>query len=366
MKLTGNSVAEARRVLARAVRLGAIVVGMCAMPAPAAALADSMTVSPSNASPSIGTPITLTVATSAAPIDSYGDGPYLYAVVQPASAGGCQPTYGNDIQVVGSQAARLADAHEVSTGSSTTSYNATEYTPGAYTVCAWLENTSGDYAGSSVTPSSVTAQASTAFEAFNTDTLASGLSNSAPRPHIPFTVRFAGSATPIDSYGDGPYLYAVVQPASAGGCQPTYGGDIQVVGSQATQLTSANQMSTGQYGAQFNFSAARGTYRVCAWLEDTSGDYAGASATTADVLAATSPAPFMIGAPPPPACVVPSYRGATLATIERRIRSAHCAVGAIRRVRNRHVRRNHVVHLSSTPGARLPNGTRVGITVSKG
>jgi hypothetical protein len=350
----------------RIIVLCALVMAVCAVPAPAAALADSMSLAISNTSPATGTPVTVTVATNASPINSWGDGPFLYVDVQPSSAGGCQATYGQDMQVVGQQADQLTTGDQVSTGSATNTYNATEYTPRPYTVCSWLENTSNDYPGSSVTSADVTATGSSGFQTLNTDTLAGSLSNANPRPNIPISVRFGGSANPIDRGGDGPYLYAVVQPASAGLCQTTYGGDIQVVGQQADQLTTGNQMSTGQFTGTFNFSGPRGTYRVCAWLEDTSDDYAGSSTTTSDVLATAVPITFRVGSPPPPACVVPSYRGATLATIEQRLRSAHCSVGHIRRIRDHHVRRNHVVRLSSSPGARLPNGTRVGITVSRG
>ncbi len=353
----------------RRVMVGAIVVGVGACVLPAVASADSMSISLSSSTVATGTPVSVTIATTANPIDKNGDGPYLYAVVQPASAGSCQPTYGYDEQVVGSQATVLVSGggDEVSTGQATRSFNFDAFTSESYTVCAWLESTDNDYAGSSTTSQAVSANATAGLQLQDTDTLTGALSSSTPRPNVPFTVTLSGSATPIDQSGDGPYLYAVVQPAGAGSCQPTYGYDEQVVGSQATVLVSGggHEVSTGAFSSAFNFSAHAGSYRLCSWLESTDNDYAGSSTTSAAVLATATPITFSITAPPL-ACIVPRYSGATLTTVERRILAAHCTVGHIRRVHRRGVRRNVVVSLSPGPGTRRASRAAVAITVSLG
>ena len=351
----------------------AIAIGVWSAAAPATARADSLSISLSNANPANGIPVTVTLNTSAAPIDSNGDGPYLYAVVQPASAGGCQPTFGDDQQVVGSQATVLEQAdNRVSTGQASRSDNFTAYTAGAYTVCGWLETTGNDGSGSDYTSSVVTATATSALTSANTDTLSSSLSTSTPRPHVPFTVTFTGSATPIDSNGDGPYPYAVVQPTSSGGCQPTFGDDQQVVGSQATVLEQAdNRVSTGQFNNADSFSSGSGSYTVCGWLETTGNDGSDSGYTSSVVTATATPLTFTIATPPPPpppppACVVPRFAGASLATVERRISAGHCTVGRVTWVRRRHVRRDLVISLSPAPGRRLASKAAVHITVSRG
>lgn len=353
----------------RAAMLGAILTPLAVGAVPAVATADSMSISLSSSTTSTGTPIIITISTSANPIDQHGDGPYLYALVQPATAGNCQPTYGTDRQVVGSQATVLVSGYsgQVSTGQSSHSYNFDQFTAGSYTVCAWLETDNADYAGSGDTPSAVTTTATSSLQLQNTDTLAAGLSTSTPRPNIPFTVAFSGSVTPIDQSGDGPYLYALVQPAGAGSCQSTYGTDKQVAGSQATTLVSSysGQLSTGAFSKPFNFSGPKGSYRVCGWLETDNADYAGSSDSSSVVLATAPPITFAITTPAP-ACVVPRHAGATLATVEHRILNAHCSIGHIRRVHRRTVRRNHVIGLSPASGTRLATGAAVQITVSLG
>jgi hypothetical protein len=352
-------------VLSRAVATTALILGFSAVWA-GTALANSMSLSLSSASPGLGTPITATVGTSAEPIDSYGDGPYLYVVAQPTSAGGCQPTYGDDKQVVGSQASTLASSQEVSTGSSSQTYSIAEYSQAPYEVCAWLETTSNDGSDSDATTSDVTATSQATFQTVNTNTVAVAFSTTSPSPKVPFTVSLSGTATPIDSDGDGPYLYVVAQPTSAGGCQSTYGNDEQVVGSRADSLDSGDEVSTGQFSSPYNFSAKAGTYEICAWLETASEDSDGNGVTTSSVLAFAGPVAFTVAAPAGSAvvCRVPAYRGATLSTVRRRLVAAHCSVGSIFMERDRHVRRGRVIRLSHRTGASLSAGTRIGVYVS--
>ena len=243
-----KAVSSRRGRLLRAVLTAVATAGLLTAAAPAVAMADSLSISLSNASPANGIPITVTLTSSSVtPIDSNGDGPFLYAAVQPASAGGCQPTFGDDQQVVGSQASVLEQGDRLNTGQDSQSSSFTAYTAGSYTVCGWVETKGDDWSGSGYTPSIVFATATGTLASADTDTLSASLSTNSPQPHVPFTVTFSGSATPIDSDGNGPYLYAVAQPAGAGGCQATFGDDQQVTGSQGTVLEQGDRVSTGQF-----------------------------------------------------------------------------------------------------------------------
>ncbi|HJU36326.1 MAG TPA: hypothetical protein VJ716_02780 [Gaiellaceae bacterium] len=333
----------------------------------AAAASDSISIALSSTGPATGVPINAVFSTTSAPIDSFGDGPYLYAVAQPASAGACQPTFGDDEQVVGSQATTLGE-DEVSTGADSTPYSYAAYAAGAYTICAWLETVSDDGPDSGYTPSVVTATASASLTAVNTDAVSASLSTGSPEPHIPFTVVLASNATPIDAFGDGPYLYAVVQPASAGSCQPTFGADQQVVGSRAVLLGNSDgaEVNTGKDTSSASFTAgAAGSYAICAWLESVSDDGADSGYTPSVVTAKTSKSFTVLG--PPPACIVPKVRrGRSLLVAERAITAHHCTVGRIRHKFNRRVKKGKVIALTQKAGTHYPRGHRVGILVSRG
>lgn len=80
----------------------------------------------------------------------------------------------------------------------------------------------------------------------------------------------------------------------------------------------------------------------------------------------TAPAPAPTPRSPRPACVVPHYRGVTLATIEHRIAVNHCTVGAVHYMWDRFVRRGRVAGVSHRPGIHLANATRVNIWISRG
>ncbi|MGO9976372.1 MAG: hypothetical protein ACLP01_26900 [Solirubrobacteraceae bacterium] len=339
--------------------VAAMLMGMGACAVPAVAAADTMSISLSSSTSSTGIPITVQINVNAAAIE------WEFAVVQPAAAGGCQPTYGTDESVVGSQATVLVNNQYALEGQSYSSNSFDGFTASSYTVCAWLESDEYDGAGSGDTSSVVLATAQSSFQLVDTDSLSTTLSTSTPRPNVPFTVTFKISATPIDSGGDGPWLYAVVQPAGAGGCQPTYGADLSVVGSQATVLVNNTYALTGQSFSSKSFTGSTGSYTVCAWLENDEWDDAGDGLTSSNVLATAAPLAFTIPAPPP-ACVVPRFAGASLVTVERRISAGHCTVGRVTWVRRRNVRRDIVISLSPAPGRRLASKAAVKITVSRG
>jgi hypothetical protein len=71
--------------------------------------------------------------------------------------------------------------------------------------------------------------------------------------------------------------------------------------------------------------------------------------------------------PPPPPCVVPAFhRGATLASVEQKLRATSCSVGAIRYTASTTVRRGGVIGLSPGTGTKMAAGAAVSIVVSAG
>ena len=70
--------------------------------------------------------------------------------------------------------------------------------------------------------------------------------------------------------------------------------------------------------------------------------------------------------PPPPApCRVPRVTGMTLARAKTRIRSSHCSLGRVRRVRSKRSLRGRVVSQTPRPGAVRPRGFRVNLRVGR-
>jgi len=78
-----------------------------------------------------------------------------------------------------------------------------------------------------------------------------------------------------------------------------------------------------------------------------------------------------LGAAPPASsgttsCVVPKVKGKTLERAKRATRAAHCRVGRIKKAFSRTVKKGRVVSAKPRVGRKLPNGTKVALTVSKG
>jgi PASTA domain len=69
---------------------------------------------------------------------------------------------------------------------------------------------------------------------------------------------------------------------------------------------------------------------------------------------------------PPVRCVVPNVRGRSLKQAKSRLRRAHCRPGRIVRAFSASVRRGRVISQSPRPGARMKQGTRIKLVVSKG
>ena len=187
---------------------------------------------------------------------------------------------------------------------------------------------------------------------------------------MPFTITFAGTDTPFNEHGNTPYLYAVVRRENGVGCQPTYGQDQQVAGSDAAtvvydQYTANNPVPDGSFSIPITFTPVTGSYIVCAWLETDNGDHSGKNDVASEVVTASASGSYL-GFAPKPACVVPKYNGDTLKTAEAKLKSDHCGIGRVTYTRSHHVRRGHVIKLSGAPGHRYTYGTKIGISVSRG
>jgi hypothetical protein len=75
------------------------------------------------------------------------------------------------------------------------------------------------------------------------------------------------------------------------------------------------------------------------------------------------------GTTPPPTvvhCVVPRLGHSSLKTIRRKLAAGHCKLGKVTRRHSRKVGKNHVLTQKLKPGATLPEGTAVPITLSSG
>lgn len=84
---------------------------------------------------------------------------------------------------------------------------------------------------------------------------------------------------------------------------------------------------------------------------------------------ASSEASASVAAPkvtPQVRCVVPNVRGRLLKQAKSRIQRAHCRTGRVVRAFSASVRRGRVISQSPRPGARMKQGTRVKLVVSKG
>jgi hypothetical protein len=100
-----------------------------------------------------------------------------------------------------------------------------------------------------------------------------------------------------------------------------------------------------------------GAYLVCAYIE-----YPG-SASVPEAMASAS---LLVARPRPP-CVVPRVGvNQGLAAVERRIKSAHCTVGALRYTHSSRYRRGVVIGLSPRPGTKLAPRAAVGVVMSSG
>jgi hypothetical protein len=82
--------------------------------------------------------------------------------------------------------------------------------------------------------------------------------------------------------------------------------------------------------------------------------------------ASTVYATFTSDSPPPPvACVVPNVIGKTLAAANRRIRSHHCSVGKVTKVKSSPTNKGRVISESPKAGQHLKNGAKIALKLGR-
>jgi hypothetical protein len=220
-------------------------------------------------------------------------------------------------------------------------HNWTFSSAGSYLLCAWLEGSGG----------SVLATASLTVAIRQPHLTLSIQAPPVVSPGRTFQVAMTGQAeTDREAYE---YLI----PNNGRGCPAN----------AAAAETTAGRLGIRPYGVKFlggpatvtdneNLTAL-GAYLVCAYIE-----YPGSSS----IPEATASASILVAKPHPP-CVVPSLNGNRgVGAVERRIKSAHCAVGALRYTHSSRYRRGVVLGLSPTPGTRLAFHAAVAMLVSSG
>ena len=104
-----------------------------------------------------------------------------------------------------------------------------------------------------------------------------------------------------------------------------------------------------------------GTYVV--FVKVTDGDGASSQSSFQIAVAAlpTPPPP-----PPPVRCVVPKLKGKTLAAARKALTAGHCKVGKVTKAYSKTIKKGRVMKQTKAAGARLPAGTKIGLTISKG
>jgi uncharacterized delta-60 repeat protein len=65
-------------------------------------------------------------------------------------------------------------------------------------------------------------------------------------------------------------------------------------------------------------------------------------------------------------CVVPELRGKTVSTARKKLKASYCRTGRISRLFSNRVARGRVISTATPLGDRLPDGTKVGLAVSRG
>jgi hypothetical protein len=146
-------------------------------------------------------------------------------------------------------------------------------------------------------------------------------------------------------------VYATIRAAGSGAsCAPTYSAD---AGNGLIDGASVDgAFSTSNTVTESN----AGTYLICLWLASSEGSLA---------IAGPQPETFTVPAPPPPACVAPILSQVVLATAQQRLRSGHCAPGAVSHIYSTTVASGRVISTSPGPGS-YANGTSIALIVSSG
>jgi hypothetical protein len=101
--------------------------------------------------------------------------------------------------------------------------------------------------------------------------------------------------------------------------------------------------------------SAPGSYMICMWLADSSGD--------TGPVAGPQTATFTVPAP----CIVPELSpGATLSLVKSRLGAANCGAGATSQEASTTIKRGRLIRLGSNSGSQLAPGTPVSIVLSSG
>lgn len=85
-------------------------------------------------------------------------------------------------------------------------------------------------------------------------------------------------------------------------------------------------------------------------------------ATPAPTTPTASPAPTAVAAN----CVVPKLKGKKLADAKKAIAQAHCALGTVKKVSSKRVKKGRVISQGAVAGKSLAPGTKVSLVISKG
>jgi hypothetical protein len=299
-------------------------------------------------------PATLTLSTGPDPAESIATqlraggastnaATQLTATTKPTGGQGC----GADLSADGGQTVYYF-GNTVEEGPFSKSVNYTFDRAGSYLFCAWLndDNQSGD---------PVVASAS--------------LTIAVRPPHLALSITAPTTVRPAQIFQITTTAQAEVFRTVTEFVLPDTGRGCPANSSAASSTTGVSQIYWAPHfgsswsvdGGPFSESANEtlttvGRYLVCAYVEYPSEESPPEIAASAALAAAI----------PPPSCVVPHVRpGSKLASIEQRIRHAHCLVGPIHRVHSRRYRRRGLVLRLGAPAGRvLPFHTALAIFVS--
>jgi hypothetical protein len=87
---------------------------------------------------------------------------------------------------------------------------------------------------------------------------------------------------------------------------------------------------------------------------------------TLDAAVASCPLPGFGSTGGTTKCVVPSVKGKKLATAEKAITKARCAVGKVKKASSKRVKKGNVISTSPAAGKSLPKGSKISLVISKG
>lgn len=223
-----------------------------------------------------------------------------------------------------------------------TSTNHTFQAAGSYLLCGWLVK-----AGS---PETTLVSASTTIPVRRPHL---SLSISVPQRVLPGqTFQIATTAQAETSR----QLWEYLSPYTGDPCAANAAAAARASG--ATQVLGAWNVTGGPFTEATNETlTSTGTYLLCAYFEYPGRESAPEAATSAQTIVA----------PPPPPCIVPKFRsGASLASVQQKLRAAHCTVGKIGSAASMSVPRGGVLSLSPAPGRTLTAGAAVNIVTSAG